>query len=158
MSSYSSENSALPCRILIVNGVNLGQLGTREVDIYGCVSFEEYLQQLRTEYPDVAFDYVQEDDETVLARHIAQAKGYEGIVLNAGAYTHTSVVLADAVRATSCPVMEVHISNLFGREQYRRTSPLSGACRGLIAGLGLESYRLAVEFFRKEFSKKNQPL
>ena len=68
------------------------------------------------------------------------------------------VVLADAVRTTSCPVMEVHISNLFGREQYRRTSPLAGACRGLIAGLGLESYRLAVEFFRKEFSKKNQPL
>lgn len=151
MSSYSSTNSTLPCRILIVNGVNLGQLGTREVDIYGCVSFEEYLQQLRTDYPDVEFDYVQEDDETRLAHHIAQAESYEGIVLNAGAYTHTA-------SATSCPVMEVHISNLFGREQYRRTSPLAGACRGLIAGLGLESYRLAVEFFRKEFSKKNQPL
>ena len=147
MSSYSSTNSTLPCRILIVNGVNLGQLGTREVDIYGCVSFEEYLQQLRTEYPDVAFDYVQEDDETVLAHHIAQAKGYEGIVLNAGAYTHTSVVLADAVRATSCPVMEVHISNLFGREQYRRHNVLSSACAGFISGFGLQSYDLAVEAF-----------
>ena len=158
MSSYSSTNRTLPCRILIANGVNLGQLGTREVDIYGCVSFGEYMERLRADYPGVEFDYVQEDDETRLAHHIAQAEGYDGIVLNAGAYTHTSVVLADAVRATVCPVMEVHISNLFGREQYRRTSPLAGACRGLIAGLGLESYRLAVEFFNNEHSKKITPL
>ncbi len=132
-------------RILIVNGVNLRQLGSREVNVYGSVSFDEYLSELRGRYPSVDFEFFQADEEGVLAERIANATGYEGIVLNAGAYTHASVVLADAVRTTSCPVIEVHISNLFGREQYRRNSMLASCCAGFISGFGLDSYRLAVE-------------
>ncbi|MBO7647886.1 MAG: type II 3-dehydroquinate dehydratase [Bacteroidales bacterium] len=142
-------NNSGTLRILIANGVNLGQLGTREVDIYGHLSFDEYLTGLREAYPDLHIDYIQEDDETRLAHHIAQATGYHGIVLNAGAYTHTSLVVADAVRTTSCPVVEVHISNLFGRELFRRNSMISSACRGLITGFGLDSYRLAIEAIKK---------
>ena len=142
-------NNSGTLRILIANGVNLGQLGTREVNIYGHLSFNEYLADLREAYPDLHIDYIQEDDETRLAHHIAQATGYHGIVLNAGAYTHTSLVIADAVRTTSCPVVEVHISNLFGRELFRRKSMISSACRGLITGFGLDSYRLAIEAIKK---------
>lgn len=142
-------NNSGTLRILIANGVNLGQLGTREVNIYGHLSFDEYLADLRKAYPDMHIDYIQEDDETRLAHHIAQATGYHGIVLNAGAYTHTSLVIADAVRTTSCPVVEVHISNLFGRELFRRKSMISSACRGLITGFGLDSYRLAIEAIKK---------
>ena len=132
-------------RILIVNGVNLQQLGSREVNVYGSVSFDEYLSELRDRYPSVDFGFFQDDDEGALAEKIANATGYEGIIINAGAYTHSSVVLADAVRTTSCPVIEVHISNLFGREQYRRNSMLASCCAGFISGFGLDSYRLAVE-------------
>lgn len=142
-------NNSGTLRILIANGVNLGQLGTREVNIYGHLSFDEYLADLREAYPNLHIDYIQEDDETRLAHHIAQATGYHGIVLNAGAYTHTSLVIADAVRTTSCPVVEVHISNLFGRELFRRKSMISSACRGLITGFGLDSYRLAIEAIKK---------
>ena len=134
-------------RLLIVNGVNLSLLGTREVNVYGCVSFEEHLADMRERYPQVAFDYFQSDRVGELAETITSARNLHGIVLNAGAYTHTSVVLADAVRAAKCPVVEVHISNLFGREQYRRNSVLSSACAGFISGFGLQSYNLAVEAF-----------
>ena len=134
-------------RLLIVNGVNLSLLGTREVNVYGCVSFEEHLADMRERYPQVAFDYFQSDRVGELAEAITSARNLHGIVLNAGAYTHTSVVLADAVRAAKCPVVEVHISNLFGREQYRRNSVLSSACAGFISGFGLQSYNLAVEAF-----------
>ena len=134
-------------RLLIVNGVNLSLLGTREVNVYGCVSFEEHLADMRERYPQVAFDYFQSDRVGELAEAITSARNLHGIILNAGAYTHTSVVLADAVRAAKCPVVEVHISNLFGREQYRRNSVLSSACAGFISGFGLQSYNLAVEAF-----------
>ena len=134
-------------KILIANGVNLQQLGTREVDIYGSTSFESYLSELKSLYPDVQFDFFQSDNEGELANVVANAKDYDGIILNAGAYTHSSVILADAVRTTCCPVVEVHISNLFGREQYRKNSMLSSCCVGFISGFGLESYRLAVESF-----------
>ena len=132
-------------KILIVNGVNLGQLGSREINVYGSVSFEEYLDSLKRRYPQVDFDYVQSDDEGQLAECVANADGYDGVILNAGAYTHSSMVLADAVRTTSCPVVEVHISNLFGREQYRKNSMLASCCAGFISGFGLDGYRLAVE-------------
>lgn len=132
-------------RILIANGVNLSQLGSREIDIYGHLSFEEYLELLKTNFANVQFEYFQSDCEDELATKIANATDYDGIILNAGAYTHTSVILADAVRTTSCPVIEVHISNLFGREQYRKHSFLSAHCCGFISGFGLDSYRLAVE-------------
>ena len=134
-------------RLLIVNGVNLSCLGTREVNIYGNVSFGEYLEALRGRYPHVELDYFQSDHVGELAEKIASARNLHGIILNAGAYTHTSVVLADAVRAAKCPGVEVHISNLFGREQYRRNSVLSSVCAGFISGFGLDGYELAVLSF-----------
>ena len=136
--------------MLIVNGVNLSCLGTREVNIYGSVSFGEYLETLRGRYPQVELDYFQSDHVGELAEKITSARNLHGIVLNAGAYTHTSVVLADAVRTAKCPVVEVHISNLFGREQYRRNSVLSSVCAGFISGFGLDGYELALlSFLRK---------
>ena len=134
-------------RLLIINGVNLSCLGTREVNIYGSVSFGEYLETLRGRYPQVELDYFQSDHIGELAEKITSARNLHGIVLNAGAYTHTSVVLADAVRTALCPVVEVHISNLFGREQYRRNSVLSSVCAGFISGFGLDGYELAVLSF-----------
>ena len=134
-------------RLLIVNGVNLSCLGTREVNIYGSVSFGEYLETLRGRYPQVELDYFQSDHVGELAEKITSARNLHGIILNAGAYTHTSVVLADAVRTAKCPVVEVHISNLFGREQYRRNSILSSVCAGFISGFGLDGYELAVLSF-----------
>jgi len=138
-------NNILKDKILIINGVNLSQLGTRETNIYGAVSFESYLEKLRQRYDYIDIEYFQSDLEGELAIRIANAKGYAGIILNGGAYTHSSIVLADAVRASSCSVVEVHISNLFGREQYRRESMLSSVCQGFISGFGLDSYRLAIE-------------
>lgn len=134
-------------RLLIVNGVNLSCLGTREVNIYGSVSFEEHLEKLRSRYPQTEISFFQSDDVGSLANAIISARNLHGIILNAGAYTHTSVVLADAVRTAQCPVVEVHISNLFGREQYRRKSVLSSVCAGFISGFGLDSYDLAVLSF-----------
>ncbi len=134
-------------RLLIVNGVNLSCLGTREVNIYGSVSFEEYLERLCTHYPQLKISFFQSDDIGALANAITSARNLHGIILNAGAYTHTSMVLADAVRTAQCPVVEVHISNLFGREQYRRKSFLSSACAGFISGFGLDGYELAVLSF-----------
>jgi 3-dehydroquinate dehydratase-2 len=139
-------------KLLIVNGVNLGCLGTREVNIYGSLSFEEYLEGLRKRYPQVELTFFHSDHVGELAERISTARNLHGIILNAGAYTHTSVVLADAVRAASCPVVEVHISNLFGREQYRRNSVLSSVCAGFISGFGLNGYDLAVESFLMKFS------
>ena len=137
-------------RLLIVNGVNLSSLGTREVNIYGSVSFEEYLGKLRDRYPQAEISFFQSDDVGALANAITTARNLQGIILNAGAYTHTSMVLADAVRTAQCPVVEVHISNLFGREQYRRKSVLSSVCSGFISGFGLDGYELALlSFLRK---------
>ena len=146
------SNEEQHIRLMIVNGVNLSRLGTREVNIYGNVTFEEHLAEMRERYPQIELEYVQSDKEGELAEAISSARNLHGIILNAGAYTHTSVVLADAVRAAKCPVVEVHISNLFGREQYRRNSVLSAACAGFISGFGLESYDLAVEAFRMKFN------
>lgn len=145
-----SENEYI--RLLIVNGVNLSCLGTREVNIYGSVSFEEHLEKMRARYPQAELSVFQSDDIGALANIITSTRNVHGIILNAGAYTHTSVVLADAVRAAKCPVVEVHISNLFGREQYRRNSALSAACAGFISGFGLESYDLAISSFLLKFS------
>lgn len=154
MSSLSSMNNPTAgIRILIINGVNLSQLGTREVNIYGHISFEDYLAQLRTEFPDIQIDYFQSDAVGELCSAISTYGQYDAVVLNAGAYTHTSLALADAVRSTTTPVIEVHISNLFGRERYRRHSELAAHCAGFICGFGLDSYRLAIE---SVLHKKNQ--
>jgi len=137
-------------KIFIVNGVNLGLLGTREVDIYGHLSFDQYLQKLVNEYPDVNIDFLQEDNEGDLAKAIAEASDYDGIILNPGGYTHTSVAVADAIRTTNCPVIEVHISNIFNREEYRRHNLISAHCIGSISGFGLDGYRLALEHIIKK--------
>ncbi len=141
-------------RIFIINGVNLSQLGTREINVYGSLSFEEYLQELREKHPNVEIEYYQNDDEQQLATVIANAKDYDGIILNAGAFTHTSIVLSDAIGTTSCPVIEVHISNIFGRERFRRESMISAVCLGSISGFGLNSYHIAIEAIK---AKKNHP-
>ncbi len=133
-------------KILIVNGPNLNLLGQREPGIYGTSSFESYLPTLRQRYPDVEIDYYQSNVEGELINRMQQ-DGFtvDGIVLNAGAYTHTSIALHDCIRSLKSPVIEVHISNVHQREPFRHHSYLSPACRGVICGFGLDSYRLAVE-------------
>ena len=133
-------------KILIVNGPNINLLGKREPGIYGSVSFEDYLAELRGRYAGVQIDYYQSNVEGFLIDRIQQA-GFEvdGIILNAGAYTHTSIALQDAIRAVPAPVVEVHISNVHAREEFRHRSMISSACCGVICGFGLDSYRLALE-------------
>lgn len=133
-------------KILIINGPNLNLLGVREKGIYGDSSFESYYQTLKARYPQVEFDYFQSNHEGALIDEIHRL-GFDvdGIVLNAGAYTHTSIAIADAIRAVKSPVVEVHISNVHSRESYRHVSMIAPACKGVIAGFGLDSYRLAVE-------------
>ena len=132
-------------RIQIINGPNINLLGKREPSIYGSVTFEDYLAELRKKYADVQIDYFQSNIEGELIDKIQQV-GFDvdGIILNAGAYTHTSIAIGDAIRAVKAPVVEVHISNVHAREEYRHVSRIAGACRGVIAGFGLNSYRLAV--------------
>ena len=134
-------------RIAIINGANLGRLGSREVDIYGLLSFEEYLVQLREQFPSVELEYFQSDKVDELVAALQRYAEYDGIILNPGAYTHTAIVLADTIRAISTPVIEVHISNLFGRELYRKRSVISSHCAGFICGFGLQGYALAIHHF-----------
>jgi 3-dehydroquinate dehydratase II len=133
-------------RIQIINGPNINLLGKREPTIYGNESFESYLEKLRMKYPDIQFDYYQSNVEGLLIDRIQQC-GFtvDGIVLNAGAYTHTSIALQDAIRAITAPVIEVHISNVHARESYRHVSLISSACKGVICGFGLRSYDLAIQ-------------
>jgi len=133
-------------RIQIINGPNLNLLGIREPGIYGSDSFESYLPKLRAAYPHVDIDYYQSNIEGELIDKM-QAVGFEcdGIILNAGAYTHTSVALHDCIRALKSTVIEVHISNVHQRETFRHHSMISSACQGVICGFGLNSYRLALE-------------
>ena len=133
-------------KIQIINGPNLNLLGTREPGIYGSSTFDSYLEELRAQYPDMQIDYYQSNIEGCLIDTMQQTGfSYDGIVLNAGAYTHTSVALQDCIRSLRCPVVEVHISNVHKREEFRHKSMISCACLGLIAGFGLDSYRLAIE-------------
>ena len=133
-------------RIQIINGPNINLLGKREPSVYGVVSFEDYLADLRGKYPDIEIDYYQSNSEGGLIDKIQEA-GFnaDGIVLNAGAYTHTSIALQDAIRSVPSPVVEVHISNVHKREEFRHTSMIAAVCKGVICGFGLDSYRLAVE-------------
>lgn len=133
--------------LLIINGVNLSLLGSRETDVYGCTRFEDYLDSLRSKYPEVSLDYLQTDKVEEIAAAITGAKEVDGIILNPGAYTHTSIVIADAIKAVPVRVVEVHISNLFGREQFRRHSFIAPACAGSISGFGLKGYELALLSF-----------
>ena len=133
-------------KILIMNGPNLNLLGVREPGIYGDSSFESYLPQLRKRYPEVEIEYYQSNVEGEMIDKLQEVGfTYDGIMLNAGAYTHTSVALHDCIRSLRSPVIEVHISNVHTREEFRHHSYLSPACKGVICGFGLDSYRLAVE-------------
>jgi len=133
-------------KLLIINGPNLNLLGTREADVYGSLSFESYLKKLRRQYPELTIEYFQSNIEGEMINAIQNAGFlYDGIIINAGAYTHTSIAIADAVKAISAPVVEVHISNTFAREPFRHTSFLAAHVKGSIIGFGMESYRLAVE-------------
>lgn len=136
----------LSMKIQIINGPNINLLGKREPSIYGSQSFEDYLEELKGRYPQVDFDYYQSNVEGEMINKIHEVGfDYDGIVLNAGAYTHTSIALQDAIRAVKTPVIEVHISNVHQREEFRHKSMISCACVGVICGFGLDSYRLGVE-------------
>ena len=133
-------------KIQIINGPNINLLGKREPGIYGARSFDDYLQELKKRYPQVVFEYYQSNVEGEMINKIHEVGfDYDGIVLNAGAYTHTSIALQDAIRAVTSPVVEVHISNVHQREEFRHQSMIACACAGVICGFGLDSYRLGVE-------------
>ena len=132
-------------KIQIINGPNLNLLGKLEPTVYGNRSFEDYLDTLRARYPECEIAYYQSNVEGELINKIHEVGfTYDGIILNAGAYTHTSIALHDAIKAVTTPVVEVHISNVHARESFRHVSMLSAACKGVILGFGLDSYRLAV--------------
>lgn len=136
-------------KVLIINGPNLNLQGRREQGVYGSESFEEFVPKLRGEYPDIRIDYVQSNVEGEIIDALQRADGaYDGVLLNAGGYTHTSVAIRDAVAAIAVPVVEIHISNIGAREEFRRTSLLATAATGSIIGFGLDSYRLGVEALR----------
>lgn len=132
-------------KIQIINGPNLNLLGIREPGIYGSDSFDTFLPQLKAQFPDIEIAYFQSNVEGELIDKM-QEVGFsaDGIVLNAGAYTHTSIALHDCIRSLKAPVIEVHISNVHAREEFRHKSLISSACKGVIAGFGLDSYRLAI--------------
>ncbi len=133
-------------KIRILNGPNLNLQGRRDTEVYGTQRFEDYFERLKARYPRVALDYFQSNHEGALIDAIQQADGtYDGVVLNAGGYTHTSVALRDAVSAVSVPVVEVHISSILAREEFRHTSLLAAVVIGSVMGFGLDSYRLGIE-------------
>ncbi len=133
-------------KIQIINGPNLNLLGVREKSIYGDKGFESYLEDLIKLYPQAEIAYYQSNVEGEIINKLHEVGfSFDGVVLNAGAYTHTSIAIADAIAAIKAPVVEVHISNVYKREEFRHTSMLAASCKGVIAGFGLNSYRLAVE-------------
>lgn len=136
-------------KLLIMNGPNLNLLGKREPDVYGNQNFETFFRDLQLRFKNVELSYYQSNIEGELIDKIQQAEaaGFEGIILNAAAYTHTSVALADAIAAIALPVVEVHISNVFAREEFRKKSFISPVAAGTISGFGLKSYQLAVQSF-----------
>jgi 3-dehydroquinate dehydratase-2 len=135
-------------RIAIINGPNLNLLGKREIDIYGGESMEVYLEKLAAKFPSIELSFFQSNIEGELIDEI-QRVGFifDGIIINPGGYTHTSVAIGDAIAAVSAKVIEVHISNIFGREEFRKISYISGKAVGMISGLGLKGYELAIEYF-----------
>lgn len=137
-------------KIQIINGPNLNLLGVREPGIYGNSSFDTYLTALRARYPEMLIDYYQSNIEGELIDKMQETGfTYDGIIINAGAYTHTSIALQDCIRSLKCPTIEVHISNVHRREEFRHHSYISCACLGVICGFGLDSYRLAIEALKE---------
>lgn len=141
----------LMLHIVIINGPNLNLLGKREPEIYGSRTFEAYFNELETQFPALRLEYFQSNHEGALLDKLHEA-GFsaQGIIINPGALTHTSIAMADAVAAIPAPVIEVHISNIQARESFRRKSFIAAQCVGSITGLGLEGYRLAIEYFQKK--------
>lgn len=138
-------------QILIINGPNLNLLGKREPTVYGTTGFDEYFGELQSMYPSCKLSYFQSNHEGLLIDKIQESGfEYDGIILNAGAYTHTSIALHDAIKSVTTPVIEVHISNIHSREAFRHKSMIAAACTGSVIGLGLDSYRLAIEYFIKK--------
>jgi 3-dehydroquinate dehydratase II len=135
-------------KIIIINGPNLNLLGKREPGIYGSISFEEFFKQLLSTFPEINLEYFQSNIEGEIIDKIHQTGfSYDGILLNAGGYTHTSVAISDAIAAVQTPVLEVHISNLYKREEFRHKSIISQACVGMISGLGMKGYELGIRYF-----------
>jgi len=135
-------------KISIINGPNLNLLGKREPEIYGNLTFEDYFESLKKKFPEIEFTYYQSNIEGKLIDKIQEfGFSYDGIILNAGAYTHTSIGIGDAIKAITTPVIEVHISNTFSRENFRHQSYISGNAKGVILGFGLKSYELAIQSF-----------
>jgi 3-dehydroquinate dehydratase-2 len=135
-------------KIAIINGPNLNLLGKREPGIYGNESFETYFEKLKTQFPDVELSYYQNNIEGEMINHLHEIGfSYDGILLNAGGYTHTSVALRDAISAIKTPVLEIHISNIHAREEFRHKSMIAPACVGSICGLGMKGYALGVSYF-----------
>ena len=135
-------------KIIIINGPNLNLLGIREKDIYGEITFEDFFEHLKEDFEEIEIDYFQSNVEGELINKLQEVGfSYDGIILNAGGYTHTSVAIADSIKAITTPVIEVHISNIFAREDFRKVSLIAPNCKGSISGFGVRSYRLALEGF-----------
>lgn len=135
-------------KLIIINGPNLNLLGKREPDIYGSLTFTEFLNKIKPKYPNVQLDYYQSNIEGELIDKLQEVGfSYDGIILNAAAYTHTSIGMGDAIKAIETPVIEVHISNTFSREEFRHQSFISPNAKGVILGFGLQSYELAIQSF-----------
>jgi len=144
-------------KIEIINGPNLNLLGAREPEKYGHSSFEEYLKLLIARFPEISFEYYQSNVEGEIINEIHRSgPSADGIILNAGGYTHTSVAIHDAIAAVKAPVIEVHITNIFAREEFRHKSIISSVCKGTVSGLGLDSYRLAAEAFKEMLKLKTK--
>lgn len=138
-------------KILIINGPNLNLLGTRETDIYGNESFDKFLEVLKSAYPEVQFGCFQSNIEGEIIDKLQQAREHwDAVVLNAAGYTHTSVAIGDTIKAIQTPVVEVHISNVHAREEFRSRSMISAGVKGIISGFGMESYRLAVDYLVRQ--------
>ena len=141
-------------KIQIINGPNLNLLGTREPSIYGTTSFEDFMKELESKFSNIELNYFQSNLEGDLVTRIQECRGkVDGIVLNAGGYTHTSVAIHDAIPAAGVPVVEVHISNIYAREEFRHKSLITSKCVGMISGLGLEGYALAIQFLKNQVGK-----
>ncbi len=135
-------------KIAIINGPNLNLLGTREPEVYGSTTFDQYFEGLKKKYPAIVFNYFQSNIEGELIDALQRVGfSYDGIILNPGGYTHTSVAIGDAIASIKTPVVEVHISNIHAREDFRKISLVSAKCKGTIAGLGLKGYELALAYF-----------
>lgn len=135
-------------RLIIINGPNLNLLGIREKEIYGDQSFEDFYKSLKKKYKDLSIEYYQSNHEGELIEKIQEIGfKYDGIIINGGGFTHTSIALRDAISSIKCPAVEVHISNILSREEFRKKSYLSDVCQGIISGLGLSGYEYAIQYF-----------